>query len=353
MELNNKNRVMLFPRINKIIIVVFAIAFILAGVRAYQLFNFIFKENVKSEGAILIPRNATFKQVTDSLQKHDILIDYKAFKWVANRKKYPENIKPGYYSFRKQTTTNQLVNMLISGNQQAVRLTFNNVRTFNQLAAIAARYIEPDSVSILNTLTAAGIEEKYGFSKATFPCMFIPNTYEIYWTTNPQEFIARMQTEYRRFWNADRLAKAASKNLKPEEICILASIVQEETVKADEKARVAGLYLNRIKRGIPLQADPTVKYALGDFSIRRVLTQHLKTDSPYNTYLHAGLPPGPINFPEISSIQAVLNAESHEYLYMCAKEDFSGYHNFSKTLAGHNQNARKYQQALNRNKIWK
>ncbi len=353
MELNNKNRIMLFPQINKIIIIVFAIAFVLAGVRAYRLFNYIFKENVKTEGAIIIPRGASFEQVTDSIEVHDLILDYKAFKWVAKRKKYPENIKAGNYFFKKGMTTNQILNMLISGNQQSVRVTFNNIRNFNQLAAAVARYIEPDSLGMLNVLTSAGIETKYGFTVETFPCMFIPNTYEMYWTTNPQEFANRMQKEYHRFWNADRQAKASAKKLNPQQVCTLASIVQEETVKPDEKARVAGLYLNRLEKGIPLQADPTVKYALGDFSIRRVLREHLKIDSPYNTYLNAGLPPGPINFPEISSINAVLNAEDHEYLYMCAKEDFSGYHNFSKTLAGHNQNARKYQQALNRNNIWR
>ncbi len=183
--------------------------------------------------------------------------------------------------------------------------------------------------------------------------MFIPNTYEVYWTTSPVNFAKRMKIEYDRFWNNGRLEKAGRLGLTPVEVSILASIVQEETIKKAEKPVVAGLYINRLKRGIPLQADPTLKFAIKDFTIKRVLNKHLETDSPYNTYLNAGLPPGPINFPEISSIEAVLNYKKHNYLYMCAKEDFSGYHNFSSTLAEHNRNARRYRNTLDSNSIWK
>jgi UPF0755 protein len=162
-----------------------------------------------------------------------------------------------------------------------------------------------------------------------------------------------MKKEYDRFWNETRLEKAKEMGLTPEEVIILASIVQSETVKPDEMKTVAGLYMNRLQKGIRLQADPTIKYAVGDYSLRRVNNGHLKTESPYNTYIYAGLPPGPIAFPEISAIDAVLNYEKHNYLYMCAKEDFSGYHNFAKTLAQHNRNAEKYRKALDKNKIYK
>lgn len=344
---------MLFPRINKIVIIVFAILFILTGIRGYQLFKYVFDVNVKTSDSFIIPRNANFDQVLDSLKKHDILLDYKAFKWVSKRKKYDESIKPGKFIFDSGMTTNQIVNMLKSGSQKPVVVTFNNIRTFSQLAGAVAKYIEPDSLAMLKQLTDSTLSAKYGFSKQTIACMFIPNSYELYWTTNPMQFTDRMASEYKRFWNDSRKEKAQAKGLTPEQVSTLASIVQEETIKADEKPIVAGLYLNRIKKGMPLQADPTIKYALNDFTIRRVLRDQLLIDSPYNTYKYAGLPPGPINFPEISSIDAVLNAENHNYLYMCAKEDFSGYHNFSKTLSGHNQNARIYQEALNRNKIWK
>lgn len=344
---------MLYPRINKIIIIVFALAFILTGVRGYQLFKYIFDANIKTSGSFIIPRNANFDQVLDSLEKHEILLDYKAFKWVAKRKKYADSIKPGKFLFDTGMTTNQIVNMLKSGAQKPIVVTFNNIRTFSQLAGAVSKYIEPDSLTVLQQLNDSANFAKYGFNQQTFPCMFIPNSYEFYWTTTSQQFVDRMAAEYKRFWNESRKEKAKTKGLTQEQVSTLASIVQEETVKNEEKSIVAGLYLNRIKKGMPLQADPTIKFAMNDFAIRRVLKDHLLIDSPYNTYKYAGLPPGPINVPEISSIEAVLNAENHSYIYMCAKEDFSGYHNFSKTLTGHNQNARIYQEALNRNKIWK
>ncbi len=353
MDLKNENRIMLFPRINKIVILVFAVAFVLTGIRGYQLFKYTFNKNVKTPGNILIACNSSFGSVLDSLKKHDILLDYKAFKWVSKRKKYKDSIKPGKYYFDKEMNTNQIVNMLKAGNQTPVVITFNNIRTFAQLAGVVSKYIEADSLSMLQKLTDPAIPVKYGFSEQTIPCMFIPNSYEFYWTTTPEQFTDRMAAEYKRFWNDTRKAKAAAKGLSPEQVSTLASIVQEETVKNDEKPIVAGLYLNRLKKGMMLQADPTIKFAINDFTIRRILNEHLLTDSPYNTYKYAGLPPGPINFPEISSIEAVLNAENHKYLYMCAREDFSGYHNFSVTLSGHNRNAQKYQAALNKNRIWK
>lgn len=353
MELKTENKIMLFPRVGKLIIIVVAIAFIITGLRGYQLFKYVFDENVKTPGSIIIPREAGFGQVLDSLKKHDILVDYKAFKWVAKRKKYTDSIKPGKYLFDSGTNTNQIVNMLRSGNQQPVVVTFNNIRNFNQLAAAVAKYIEPDSLTMLQKFNDTIVYSKHGFTKQTIASMFIPNTYEFYWTTTPDQFVDRMAAEYKRFWNDNRKEKAAAHNLTPVQVATLASIVQEETVKNEEKPVVAGLYLNRLRKGMLLQADPTVKFAVGDFSIRRVLHEHLLVESPYNTYKYAGLPPGPISFPEISSIEAVLNAGKHNFLYMCAKEDFSGYHNFATTLSGHNQNARKYQAALNQNKIWK
>ncbi len=353
MDLKIKNKIMLFPRINKTIILVVVVAFIVTGIRSYQLYKYIFKANVKTPESIIIPRNAGLSQVTDSLKKHDILLDYRAFKWVSKQKKYSSSIKPGKYLFRGGMNTNQIVNMLRSGKQEPVMVTFNNIRNFKQLAVAVSKYIEPDSLTLLKKFTDPDIQNKYGFTEQTISCMFIPNSYEFYWTTTPEQFIFRMAAEHKRFWNETRKAKATAKGLTPEQVSTLASIVQEETIKNDEKPVVAGLYLNRLKKGMLLQADPTIKFAMNDFTIRRVLNEYLQTESPYNTYKHTGLPPGPINFPEISSIDAVLNAEKHNYIYMCAKEDFSGYHNFAVTLGEHNQNARKYQAALNKSKIWK
>ncbi len=344
---------MTFPKVGKFIIIFFALAFIVVGIRAWQLYQYIFQENVKSNYILYIPKDATFTQVTDSLTIHNILISEKAFNWVSKKKNYRETIKPGRYLLKKGMNTNQIVNVLRSGIQEPVNLTFNNVRFKEDLAGKVSKYIWADSLSVLNLFSNDSLIVEYGFTPETFRTMFIPNTYQFYWTTSAKEFAQRMKKEYDKFWTEKRKEKAKQIGLSPQEVIILASIVESETVKPDEMKRIAGVYLNRLKRGILLQADPTVKYAVGDYSIKRVLNKHLEIDSPYNTYKYAGLPPGPIMFPETSAIDAVLDYEKHSYIYMCAKEDFSGYHNFAKTLAQHNRNAAKYRAALNKNKIWK
>ena len=249
-------------------------------------------------------------------------------------------------------SNNDLVNLLRSGKQSPVKLTFNTIRTYEDLAGKVANQIEADSISLLKALRNPDLANKYGFSTATFFTLFIPNTYEFYWNTSAEEFIQRMAREYKSFWNESRRAKAKAIGLSQSEVAILASIVQAEQMShPDERPKVAGLYLNRLKRGMRLQSDPTLVFAIGDFSINRVLNQHKSIQSPYNTYLYSGLPPGPINLPELSSLEAVLNPEQHSYLYMCAKADFSGYHHFSKTLSQHNVYAKEYQRELNRRKI--
>lgn len=352
MELMKKSKLMIFPRLNKWILFFFIVALSIAGFRGYQLYHYIFDPNIRKPGSIKIPPNATYQQVIDSLKKHDLIINYRAFDWVAKRKKYDQLVKPGKYLLDMGLNSNQIVNMLRSGNQEPVEVTFNNLRFFSELAADVAKYIEPDSLELIRQFTDSTTYEKYGFNRYTFHCMFIPNTYEFYWTTTVDQFLERMWMEYKRFWNQDRREKAAALGLTPEEVMTLASIVQEETNKNDEKPLVAGVYLNRIKRGMLLQADPTVKFALHNFNIRRVLNSHLAVDSPFNTYKYPGLPPGPINFPEISSIDAVLNAPKTPYLYMCARQDFSGYHNFAKTLGAHLINAKKYKEALDSLRIF-
>lgn len=353
MDIIKKRRIMLFPRLNKWVVIFFIIAVSGAGIHGYQLYHYIFDKNIHTPGSIIIPLNATYDQVVDSLKKHNIITNYKAFDWVAKRKKYAESIKSGKYLLDKGLNTNEILNMLKSGNQQPINVTFNNLRFIEELAGAVSKYIEPDSTELIQKFNDPAIQEKFGFNKNTFHCMFIPNTYEFYWTTTSDQFLERMSMEYKRFWNEERTNKAKELGLTPEEVMTVASIVQEESNKASEKPVIAGLYLNRIKRGMLLQADPTVKFALGNFRIKRVLKTHLEFDSPYNTYKYAGLPPGPINFPEIQSIESVLNAAKTQYIYMCAREDFSGYHNFSRTLSGHNENARKYKAALDSREIFK
>lgn len=352
MTINKKSNVLLFPKMGKFIIIFFAIAFIIAGMRGYQLYMYVFKENAKTDYVLIIRENETYDDVFDELETNEVLHNYKAFRWVSKKKNYPGNVKPGRYKIEKGMNTNQVVNILRSGLQEPVEVTFNNVRFKEDLAGKVSKYIQADSMEILGLFSDNEKIEAYGFTPETFRAMYIPNTYEFYWTTSAEEFADRMKTEFERFWNEERREKAKEINLSPAEVTTLASIVQAETIKKDELRRVAGLYVNRLKRGMLLQADPTVKYAVGDFSLRRVLNKHLEIDSPYNTYKYAGLPPGPISFPEPASIDAVLNYEEHNYLYMVARDDFSGYHNFAGTLSEHNHNAARYREALNERRIF-
>lgn len=327
------------------------------GLYIYKKYQHIFAPNVKLENVearfLYIPTGSTIDDVVDILVNKGYLRDEKSFAWLAEKKNYKNHINSGRYLIKNKMNNNDLLDLLRSGKQEPVKVTFNNIRTKAQLAGKVSTYIEADSLSILSLLNDKATIAKYGFTDETMISIFIPNTYELYWNTSAEGFLKRMAKEYKAFWTADRKAKAEKLSLSQSEVSALASIVQQETVKKDERPTVAGVYLNRIKRGIRLQADPTVIFAVGDFSIRRVLKKHLNYDSPYNTYKYAGLPPGPICIPSISSIDGVLNYQKHDYIYFCAKEDFSGYHNFAKSLRQHNQNARKYQRALNTARIMK
>ncbi len=315
----------------------------------------IFKSNVSiknSESAFFyIPTGSTYQDVIHDMDSANFLINMESFKWLAKKKNYPMNIKPGRYQIKTGMSNNALVNMLRSGRQAPVRITFNSFRTDRQLAGFFGKMLEADSLEIMQLFNDETFIGELGFNKHTIRVMFIPNTYEIYWNTSAEELFKRFNKEYENFWNKTRTHKLERLSLTKEKAIILASIVEQETNKYDEMPAVAGVYLNRIKRGIPLQADPTVIYAIGDFSIRRVLNRHTRYASPYNTYLNKGLPPGPICFPSHKTIDMVLDFEEHDYYYFCAKEDFSGYHRFAKTLQQHMQNARKYQNALNRRNI--
>mgnify|MGYP001765857568 FL=1 len=348
MTIDKLSKTRLLSKAGKYIMLGVAVAFVIAGIRAYQLYQYVFRENVKKDFVLYIPENATYQQITDSLTNNDVLESMKAFHWISKKKDYSENIKTGRYLLKKGMNTNQVVNMLKGGLQTPLNVTFNNVRTPQELAGKVSKYLVADSVSLLNLFSDTALIKNYGFTTETFRTMFLPNTYEFYWTTSASEFAERMKKEYDRFWSAERKKKAGELQFTLPEVTTLASIVQAETAKREEMTRIAGLYMNRLKNGQPLQADPTVKYAVGDFTLKRILYKHLAIDSPYNTYKYAGLPPGPINFPETSAIDAVLNYEKHNYLYMCAKEDFSGYHNFAVNITEHNRNAAKYRRELDR-----
>lgn len=342
----NKRRILYYSAITVVITLVVIIT----------LYNIFFGLNIKvgqRDKTIFIASGSSFEEVRDSLESNLQINNIRVFSWLANKKKYPELIKPGRYIIKEDLSYNELINRLRSGRQDAVKLTFNNIRTLNQLAGKIGLQIEADSVQIMDFLQDDHNFSSDGFTQNNIIALFIPNTYEVYWNSDAKSFYERMLKEYRMFWNDDRMAKAKEKGLNPIEVSTLASIIDDEVAKPDEKPRIAGVYLNRLKRGIPLQACPTIKFALNDFTITRVLYKHLQTDSPYNTYKHRGFPPGPIGCPSIEGIDAVLNAEDHNYLYFAAKADFSGYHNFSRTLAEHNRYAAAYQRELNKRKIFK
>ncbi len=326
---------------------------LLAGFWARHLYREYYGPNVTKNYLLFIHDGDKFEQVVKNLEENSCLSGMESFQRFARFKDYGNNIKPGAYKIQQGWSNSQLVNVLRSGAQTPVMVTFNSIRTREELAGKLARQLQSDSLSFLQLLRNDSISIKMGFKPETLPSLFIPNSYSIYWTTTPAGFLIRMKREYDIFWNEARKQKAKAAGLTTDQVATLASIVQEESNKNDEKPVIAGVYLNRLRKNWPLQADPTIRFALGDFTIRRILTAQLTVDSPYNTYLKSGLPPGPINFPEISSLEAVLNYRVHDFFFFCAKEDFSGYHNFAKTLAEHNRNAQKYQAALNKLKIFK
>jgi UPF0755 protein len=248
---------------------------------------------------------------------------------------------------------NALLNMLRSGEQEPVRVTFSNVDHLPELAGRISAALEPDSLTFLRAFKDPDLQKEVGLDETTMISLFIPNTYEFWWTTTPQQFIARMRKEHDAFWTGARLARARELGMSPVEVATLASIVQAETVRIDDAKRIAGVYRNRLRIGMPLQADPTLKFALGLADINRVLNADKQVDSPYNTYRNTGLPPGPINMPEPRFIDAVLEAEKHDYLYFCARADLSGYSDFARNYEQHQVNARKYQRALDQRGIYR
>ena len=326
-----------------LIVSTLTITFIFYG---YQIF---FTPNIlvdREDRTFIIKSGATFRQVQEDLGKGNFVSDMVSFSFLARLLNYDKNVMPGKYTLRRNMTNSDAIRVLKSGRRIPVKVTFTNVRLIDDLAEKITKNIGVSSSEFNNALDDFVSNNQEGFTRENVIGMFLPNTYEVYYNVLPDELIERMLSEYKKFWNDERTAKAKAVGLTPKEVSTLASIVQAESVKPDEAPIIAGLYINRLKRGIPLQADPTLVFATGDFTAKRILNEHKEVDSPYNTYKYAGLPPGPINMPQIASIDAVLNYQKHTYIYMCAKEDFSGYHNFAATLDEHNRNARKYQKAL-------
>lgn len=338
----------------RVLIVICILLFVSFSYYGYQIFftpNFNIQKNDHNENPdryLLIPTGATFQTVMDSLQADSLIEDKLSFAFVAKLMDYQNNVKPGRYLIEKNTTNLTLVKKLKNGNQTPVKLTFNNIRLKKEFAEKMEKKFEFTMDDLFILLQTPRFVQKYGFDTTTIMAMFLPNTYEVFWNITAEEFIERMYKEYNDFWTEERKAKAQAAGLTPVQISILASIVEAETNKQKEKATIAGLYLNRIKIGMALQADPTVKFAIGDFTLKRIYKGHTEINSPYNTYMFPGLPPGPINLPSLESIDAVLNHEKHKYIYFCASDELNGYHKFAETYEDHQKNAERYRRALNK-----
>jgi len=343
-------------KILKIALLLLLVSAIAAGVWGYNTYTEIYNSNVDLKGEeslfLLIPTDSKFDDLIRILDEDKYLIDIESFKKIADLKSF-SNVKSGRYKILNKMSNNALIGMLRIGDQTPVNITFNNVRTIPQLAGKISKNLELDSLQLVNYFTSTEIQKKFGFNSATFISMFIANTYQVFWDISIEDLSKRMATEYKNFWNKDRIAKAKKLGLSQSEVTTLASIVQLESLKRDEQPKIAGVYLNRLRIGMPLQADPTVIFAVGDFTIKRVLKKHLEINSPHNTYKNKGLPPGPIYLASPNTIDAVLNYKKHNYIYFCAKEDFSGYHSFATNYNQHINNARRYQRALNKRKIYK
>lgn len=343
--------------IKKILLFILLAGLVVGGIFAYMVYDAIFAPNTSfsnEQAFVFIPSDADFEEVEQQLDS--LLEDMDSFRKVAERKGYIFNIKAGKYAIQKGMNNNEIINSLRITNIP-VKVAFNNQETLKDLAGRISLQLEPDSTLLMNTLNDLDFLKANGFNDNTKLEMYVPNSYEFFWNTSAEDFRDRMLKEYKRFWNEKRLEKAKALNLTPSEVVSLAAIVHKETAKVDERPKVAGVYLNRIRKGMLLQADPTVIYAIKKYTgnydtiIKRVLYKDLELDSPYNTYKNVGVPPGPITMPDISAIDAVLSAEKHDYLYFVANVENFGYHMFAETLAQHNRNKEQYIRWINKQKI--
>lgn len=338
----------------KLIVLITSLLLITGGVFIYNMYGKIYKPNVVKDGFVFIKTNSSLKDVENEVRP--FLKRVKPFVWVAKRKSYQDVIKPGKYKVTKGSSNNDLINLLRSGNQTPTLVVFNNQHSLEDLAGRISTQIEADSITLLNAMKDVNFLNEHQFTVKSVLGMYVPNSYEFYWNSTAKQFRDKMLIEYNRFWDEKREEQAKKLKLNRTQVIALASIVQKETAKTSERPIVAGLYLNRIKRGWPLQADPTIIYALKekygqDFIVKRVLNKDLTINSPYNTYKNKGVPPTLIAMPDISSIDAVLFSKKHNYYYMCASVDNVGYHEFANSLNQHNRNARKYQRWISKQGI--
>ncbi len=333
-------------------LIIFSTILTTGSVYTYQMLyspNFLINADDKF---IIIEENTDFNELIKKLEDDTLINDILSFSFLSKLMEYQENIKIGAYKVKMNMSNYEMITMLRSGNQTPIKLTFTYARKIEDLAEKITTKLKMSKDDLLNYLNE-NINNYSGFKKTDIISIFLPDTYEVYWNISPEKLTNKMYSEYKKFWNEERLSKLEKINLNQKEAIVLASIVASESRMLDEADRIAGLYINRLNRNMRLQADPTLIFAANDFTIRRVLNKHKKIKSPYNTYIHRGLPPGPIRLASKKYIDAVLNYEKHNYIYMCAKEDFSGYHAFATNLSDHNRNAKKFQIALNMRKIYR
>jgi UPF0755 protein len=353
----NNDKIKKSGNLKKWLIVGLGISFISFSFYVYQIFftaNFNLnkdKDPNKPSVFLLIPSGANFQTVVDSLDKHAWVEDKLSFMFLSKLMKYREYVKPGRYELKPDAANLEVIKMLKRGQQTPVKVTFNNLRLKRDLAERLGTILEPEPAEIYQLLNDPEFVKKFGFDTTNIACMFLPNTYQMYWNISARELFDKMNKEYKKFWNAERMAKANAIGLTPVQVSVLASIVEAETNKPAERPIVAGVYINRLKVDMPLQADPTLVFIAGDFGLKRILDIHKKNDSPYNTYKFKGIPPGPIRIPDIKTLDAVLNYEKTKYLYFCASTTKLGYHAFAETYKEQLNNAKLYQKYLNDNNI--
>lgn len=316
----------------------------------YIFFASIFQIN--KSAYVYIDSNDTADSIIAKVEHAGKPSSMKSFKWLMARTNKGKVMFTGRYVIKPSDGSFITYRRITKGQQSPLKFSINDIRTTGQLASKIGNQLMMDSTEIATRLNDSLLCKELGFTKETIVCLFIPNTYELYWNISTSDLLKKMKKEYNSFWTDERLNKAKSIGFTPAQVCTIASIVEEETNSISERAMVAGLYINRLHKGMKLQADPTVKFALQDFTLKRITGTHLRSESPYNTYKFLGLPPGPIRIPSIKSVDAVLNYVRHDYVYMCAKEDFSGTHNFAATWEQHRENAKKYQNELNKRKIF-
>jgi UPF0755 protein len=327
---------------------------VLVGYKGWQM---VFSPNVrladKNYTFFYIRTGSDYRTVLQQLAEEKVISNTLTFDWVASLMNYPKSVKSGKYRILNGMSNRELVNLLRSGNQEQVSLVIRSMNSLKDLASLVGRKLEADSNEFYSLVTSDSVLKVLSINQETMMAMFIPNTYHFYWNSSASKVFNRLNEEYRSFWDDERKRLADSLGLNQVQVSIVASIVEKETHKRDEMPVVAGVYLNRLKKGMLLQADPTVIFAMNDATVRRVTSAMLQTESPYNTYKYKGLPPGPICIPSQMAIEAVLHPNVHHYIYFCAREDFSGYHNFAETIEQHLANARKYQHELNKRRIYK